>query len=88
VYVSIDEAGEERLAPAVNDGGAGRLGRRRAPDLDDDAVLHQHAPVLEHATAIEDPDVLDHERRGLLEMNSGREAPAGNQGHDEPPRRL
>ena len=71
VHVRVDQAGQQRLAGALDDLGLQLVGIRRGAfvDLGDLAVAHQHGAVLDHfAVADKDARVPDQEHAGALQV--------------------
>jgi hypothetical protein len=65
VRVRINQAGQKRLAPRVNDAGAvGRLDLR--PNRRDPAIPHQHGRARQHLRPIENASVAEDERTSGL----------------------
>jgi len=71
VDVRVDQAGQQRLARTLHDIGAeaAGVGNGAIVDIDDFAVVHEHAGVLlDRAIAEEHARVFDEERAGALEI--------------------
>jgi hypothetical protein len=70
VHVGINQAGQQRLAPRVNDACAIRRLDLR-PSRHDPSIPHQHAYARQHLRAIKNASVVEDERpSGLLTKNT------------------